>query len=349
MRHLRYIGKPLLLLTLFFSFTANTYADTPNYQLSATMQGPNIPAFGFWVFDTSWVDASAHRYYFSDSSNARVDIFDTDTHQYLNSLSGFTGYHNNSGTKGPDGLLVDDQHRIWAGDGDSTVKVFNQDSLEPITTISTGGKARADELTYDAQDHLLAVTNGSEVPPFVSFIDTQTYQVVSRLSIPGANGIEQPHWDPISQHFLIAIPTTNDHPGGEIAVVDPLTRSLLTTYPLPDACQPSGLASGPGRHLLVGCDGNPVVLDTRNGNVVATISQVSSIDQVWYNSGDRRYYLAAGRDPASPSIGVIDAESLQWLTNIPVAPNSHSVAVDARTNQVYVPEIGQGIDVYCAQ
>jgi hypothetical protein len=67
------------------------------------------------------------------------------------------------------------------------------------------------------------------------------------------------------------------------------------------------------------------------------ITNVGGVDEVWYNSGDNRYYLA-GRDmPTGPVLGVIDAKTNQWLVNVSTGANSHSIAVDPNTNHAFVP------------
>jgi hypothetical protein len=39
----------------------------------------------------------------------------------------------------------------------------------------------------------------------------------------------------------------------------------------------------------------------------------------------------------TPVLGVIDADNLKWIENVPTAANSHSVAVDPVTNHIFVP------------
>jgi hypothetical protein len=65
-----------------------------------------------------------------------------------------------------------------------------------------------------------------------------------------------------------------------------------------------------------------------DGSTVATITEVGGFDQVWYNSGDNRYYLAArgmtsnGLKSGTPTpvLGVIDAEDNTWITKHPDGP-----------------------------
>ena len=102
---------------------------------------------------------------------------------------------------------------------------------------------------------------------------------------------------------------------------------------------------GPGNNFLVGCgdhDGeafpsNEYVIDGTSGKFLATITNVGGVDEIWYNSGDNRYYLAARDMPTGAVLGVIDAKTNTWLENVTTNSNSHSIAVDSTNNHVSVP------------
>jgi hypothetical protein len=68
-------------------------------------------------------------------------------------------------------------------------------------------------------------------------------------------------------------------------------------------------------------------------------------DEIWFNPGDRRYYLGASKNPLTPGentancvpgsspticpvLGVVDITSV-LLETIPVSSGSHSVAADS--------------------
>jgi hypothetical protein len=80
-----------------------------------------------------------------------------------------------------------------------------------------------------------------------------------------------------------------------------------------------------------------VVINAKTGAIVATIPQVGGSDEVWFNPGDNRYYLAARNNPGGPVLGVVDAATNLWVQNVGTATNSHSVAANLRTNDVFVP------------
>src|SRR5438128_5158192 len=108
-----------------------------------------IPGNPLRSYDISWVNPHRAEYYLADRSNAAIDIIDTHHLTFKRSLGGFVGVKlNGTGTavnndiSGPDGVVT---HGRWlyAGDGDSTLKVFDLDgSNSSVQTLSTGGTTR---------------------------------------------------------------------------------------------------------------------------------------------------------------------------------------------------------------
>lgn len=324
-------------------------ADSPERSEAPSLIGTiAVPGKPLTAFDISWVDEPGEIYYLADRSNAAVDIFDAELGVFVTRVGGFAGARASNDFSGPNGVLsIESLKEVWAGDGDSTVKVIDVRSAPRIVaTISTRGVARADEMAFDPRDHLVLVANDADDPPFVSFISTQTRAVVGRIGFPEAtNGLEQSVWDPATRRFYLSVPELNGDPReGEIAVIDPLAGAVVDAYPVSE-CEPAGLVLGPHQHLLVGCSQDAIaagfapktlVLDARSGDTVATIRQVGGSDQVWFNKGDERYYLAA-RGMKPPVLGVIDARSNTWVANVPTGVNAHSVAADRKNNHVFVP------------
>ncbi len=317
-----------------------------------------VPGNPLTAFDISWVDQPTETYFLADRSNFGVDIFNAENNHFITRLPGFVGPSTSFDTAGPNGVVyIGSLHQVWAGNGDSTVKVFAfnpnspQHTAQLMATISTGGTKRADEMAFDNRDHLLLVANDADSPPFISFISTATLKVVGRLTFDGVhaplatNGLEQSLWDPDTQLFYLSVPEINGNPAtGEVAVIDPRSMEVVNHFPVSE-CQPAGLAQGPFDHALVGCaDHNSVgfppkliVLNLRNGGILANITQVGGVDEVWYNAGDRRFYAAARNNPSGPVLGVINAVNDTWLQNVPTNPNAHSVAADRKNNHVFVP------------
>src|SRR5262249_2472699 len=313
-----------------------------------------VPGRPLTSFDISFVDEPTETYFLADRSNFGVDMFNADDNTFLGRLVGFVGPSTSTDTAGPNGVVeIHSLHQLWAGDGDSTVKVFDLRSDPPrrIDVISTGGEKRADEMAFDERDHILLVANDAEDTPFVSLISTESREVLGQIFFDGVqadlatNGLEQPVWDPDTQRFYISVPEINGNPAtGEIAVIDPRSMGVTNTYPV-SQCQPAGLVEGPSDNLLVGCANsddvtfppNLIVLDIRTGSLLANIPQVGGVDEVWFNQGDRRFYVSARNNPSGPVLGVIDAVTNTWIENVPTAFNAHSVAADRKNNHIFVP------------
>lgn len=311
------------------------------------------------AYDISWVDPASRRYYMADRTNATVNVIDTRTDTLVGHIGSFVGNTGHSNSSGPDGVLVTpDLHQLWAGDGDSTVKVFDAASGALLASIATGGQLRSDELAYDGRDQVIVIANDADTPPFLSFISASTLNVVGTLPFPNATGgLEQPIWDPTAGLFYQAVPESTANPGGEVAVIDPTTMKVIRTYPLTD-CNPTGMALGPNQQMLLACGGaksqHTPIIDVTTGNTVADITDVGHGDETWYNPGDNHYYLsgsvmttsATGMTSTSTVLGVIDAGSNRWITNAPTIAGAHSVAADPVNNHIYVPLNNIGIGVY---
>jgi hypothetical protein len=114
---------------------------------------------------------------------------------------------------------------------------------------------------------------------------------------------------------------------------------------------PGGVVMGPGAQALVGCidhDGlafpnNEFIINGDTLKVITEITQVGGVDEVWYNPGDNRYYVAARDMYNGPKMGVIDAGSMQWLENVTTNNNSHSISVEPVNNHAWVPLQAGGV------
>jgi len=338
-----------------------------------------VPGNPITSADIAWVDPGTERYYFADRSNFGVDIIDAENNVWVGRVTGFVGVTttNTGGTPttngpGPNGVLVTPNRRLWAGDGNSTVRVANVDPesvdyLKIIGSISTaifacdGGTdgthycGRADELGYDTNDKVILVANNAPrsvnaphdpIDPFATFISAvPPYPVLGQIVFAGAGGLEQPLWDPEIHRFFLTVPgnaTTGKLPS--VAVINATSMQVEKSYSLD--CQAltgtpgfgtTGVALGAFQHLLVSACGSPIILNALNGHVINVVTQVGGGDEVWYNSGDGRFYVtgADNTQAAKPqSLGVIDAQTSSWLQNVKDIRGKNPAAF-AETNRIY--------------
>jgi hypothetical protein len=202
--------------------------------------------------------------------------------------------------------------------------------------------------------------------------------------------LEQPSWDPKTRRFLTSIPVIADNPPGcnYGQLTGPITcdGGLLVTDPDPiedafdgvhtinvtqgafdpatntgvvklHACGPNGSSVGPDDNVVLGCtpQNNPsnVITLVINAKTKAQtpVNNITGSDEVWYNSGDNRYYTGSSRDCATPGspcptaglqkpvLGVIDAGTNTLIEKVPQSSGSHSVAADSEKNLIFVPQV----------
>jgi hypothetical protein len=163
-------------------------------------------------------------------------------------------------------------------------------------------------------------------------------------------GIGGSAFNPNTGHFLVTnANATGDLTVGTVDEIDPRIGNpngpIVVNSFVVNNCMPTSVVQGPGNDFLVGCgdhDGvafppNEYIINGSNGTILATITTVGGVDEIWFNPGDQRYYLAARDMPAGPVMGVIDAKTRTWVQNVTTNSNSHSIAVDPSNNHVFVP------------
>jgi hypothetical protein len=339
-------------------------------RLIATIQVPGNPVNGF---DISFVDQPSQTYYLADRSNKAIDVVDARTDTFTRQIGAglFVGVDpRGNDFSGPDGVLVvHSRHQLWAGDGNSTVKVFDlKHPDDPPVIIPTGGEKRVDEMCY-GNGMVLAANNAEDIKadpnsgPFVTFFSAKTSTVLTKIVFHNAtNGVEQCAFDRTTGKFYLSLPELNGpfNPsdpttGGFIAEIDPRTQTVTRKFPVGD-CEPAGLSVGPHNHLVVGCQSQEtIVLDATTGGIVTTITQVGGNDEVWFNRGDRNYYVAARNNKTNgqpdPVLGVIDADTNTLIgtiptVNIPGDGSAHSVAANRANNHVFVPLPANSLHMY---
>ncbi len=331
-------------------------APPPQYRLVAKVAIPGNPLA---VFDISSIDPTLGLYFLPDRSNNAVDVVNINDRRVIGQVGGFVGpAGGNNNIAGPNGTQPTGDGYLWAGDGDSTVKIIDERSLLVVQTISTGGTARADSIGYDRKDHIAAVVNDADTPPFLTLIYTPDgYRtILKKISFPNAtNGIEQPVFDPARGVFYVSIPQIGtNQKNGEIAIIDPILRRVIGHLPVSN-CQPNGAALGPKQQLLLGCSvantaaATPLptqIINRLSGKVLATLS-VGGSDEVSYDPTNQTYQLAARNNATGPVLGIVDAATLSQVSAIPTATNAHSVAVDPINNEVFFPLTAGASNTVC--
>jgi hypothetical protein len=320
-----------------------TGPGAPTTTQTQCLTAVQIPGNPLRSYDISWVNPDRAEYYLADRSNAGIDIINTHNLTFKRTLGKglFVGVVLNPNTgavdndhSGPDGVV---SHGRWlyAGDGDSTLKVFDLNAPNASAlkdSISTGGEARVDEMALTTDGELLLVVNNADEPPFATLFlangdrSFNSVRKITKITIdadifPDTPGIEQPAWDPKTKRFYVSVPILGKPGGcgtatcdGGLMVIDPITVTpgtmVLGAFD-PDTntgvlqlsdCGPNGATVGPHDNLLLGCTpaNNPTNTSTLVINATTKhFSHVNGIvgsDEVWFNKGDGRYYTGSNRN-----------------------------------------------------
>ena len=280
-------------------------------------------------FDISAVDTATGLYTLGDRTNKTVEVINTSTNTVVlqAGLGLFKGATGNNNTSGPDGAMIVQAREIWAGDGDSTLKILSLANGSLLATISTGGQFRVDEMCFDPVHNIGFVANNADNPPFITAVSFRRHSIIGKINFDGTvqngggigvnatDGVEQCQYNPRDGMIYVSVPEVNG-PGdnsapGAVARINPVTMQILAAplIPLAACSGPQGMAIGPVvgsfGEILLGCNGananaaanRPTALiddGTSGGTFGASVSLSwqAGNDMVYYNAGDNHYYLA---------------------------------------------------------
>jgi hypothetical protein len=334
-----------------------------------------------YSFDIGFVDPAQSQYYIADRNNNGVTVLDTRSGGFLRTAGAgaFTGFKPNgqpgnvpATNGGPNGVVSVGNGIVFAGDGNSTMKIVNANTGAllgnvtannpytgaplPATCGGTGAPTtglanqRMDEMAFDPADGIVLGINDASCPPFGTFFSTTApYNVVGQVTFLTANGgAEQPTWDPGQGLFIMALPSTIANPNGEIDLISPKTFSIVKAVGLTVPCNPNGTALGKNETLFLGCSGTGNVLTVSATNPATVINNITGhggCDEVYYNPTADRFYAACSNDKPSPDALVVSGTGT-LITVIPTGTGQHSIAVDPVQDHIFVPTQTAGIAIY---
>ena len=358
---------------------ADVVGTTPTLIAVPTGADNVQPGGAFTSFDISFTDPATGNVFIADRSNAAVDIFSGSSLTFLGRATGFTGQQSSNAISGPDGVLTVTTPgtsttapitTLYAGDGNSTLKVFNATNpASPIlqASISTGGKTRVDEMAYSPATNQVIAANNAETPAYANLFSTTnghfpvalTTPVGVGIQVPASmggitnGGMEQPAWNPKTGTFWVSIPQLSTggatDPGGvaEINTAGTVLRTVSFSTFLPatgGGCSPTGLAVSGSGNMLVGC-GNvktQAVLLDKNGQLLKTVNGLGGTDEIWYDPTTNKFYVTGnnGTNTSRFFDVVNDDGTIAQTVDLPETSSAHSITVDPFNGDVFVPLAG---------
>jgi DNA-binding beta-propeller fold protein YncE len=206
-----------------------------------------------------------------------------------------------------------------------TVTVFDLKTLHPKQEIKAG--ENPDAIIYDDHSKKIVVMNGRSKD--LMAIDPDSLKVVATIPLGGK--LEFAAAD--SAHVYVNVEDT-----GEVASVNSKTWKADKRWKLEGCEEPSGLAiDQKSGHLFSVCGNKKmVVLDTKMGNIVATLDTGAGTDGAAFDAGLGYAFASNGADGTLTVVGSKDGK-YEVAAHVPTQKGARTVAVDPKSHKVFLP------------
>jgi DNA-binding beta-propeller fold protein YncE len=318
------------LLTLFVLFALEAKAQrNPPLKLIATTPLPDL------VGDLEFfaADVKGNRLFLCAEDGKTVEVFDLRTGKRIHSIKGFVAPH--------DVLILPDSNKFIVTDGNEGfggVELLSGETYAVIDKIKL--PKEVDDGVFNPFNNYFYVESGSDEPGakthFLNIIDTKNFRLVGTITLPG------------NRNDAMAIDSTgkklyaNNAGTSAVIVVDLETRKVIASWPLPGTKGLNGLALDEANHRLFSATRNPpklFVLNTDNGNIIATYPCASYNDHLTFDAPRKRIYITG--DSASV-FEQRDADHYDLIADIPTATRAKTSLYVPELNRLYIAISGKG-------
>jgi DNA-binding beta-propeller fold protein YncE len=273
-------------------------------------------------FDYQSVDATGRTLYVAHQGDGVVLEIDLSRNRVARVIRGLAGVHGV--------LVVPAIHRLYASAQALHELVVVDTRTGRIISRHPAGEV-PDGIAYDPAQREVFVSDERPDGAVIA-ADAGTGRTVARIALGGSAGNVQ--YDGARGQILVGVETRD-----EIAVIDPVARTVVQRVGV-SGCKAdhSLLVDAPAHLLLVGCSANGrlVVLDERTFHELGAIAHAGHVDVLALDPLRQRAY-AASEDGIVTVLQLRRGESPRLLGQGRLAARAHSVAVDPRTHDVYVP------------
>ena len=266
-------------------------------------------------------------------------------------------------------VAAPDLHKVYAADSNDNIIYDIDEKTLKTTQIPLQDNDSPDGIGYDPEDHLLMVSDpGTPANPDKTnvidrknqnetLIDALTDKIVARvmLGVDGKWGDDVGHvrFDPQLHRIFVAVqqlpdpdspdPNLLPPPGTSwLVAIDPLTHTVATRLKLPDFClSPHGLGIDTATHIaFIACvDTSPASLLRVDLQKMKAIEEApwpveTNPDMINFDLPLHLLYVSSS---AGITIFKEDGRAFQWLGSYTYGVNTHSLALDEETHDIYIP------------
>lgn len=270
-------------------------------------------------------------------------------------------------------VVAQDLHKVYVADAYDNIIYVIQESTLQYAPIKLQDNDSPDGVAYDQPDHLIFISDPGTPPTSdtniverknqnETIINALTDKVVARLylGLDGQWGDDVGHvkYDPGLHRAFVAVQQLADPnspnpnvlpPPGTAWLVefDPVKQQIVTRMKLPDACiTPHGMAIDTNLHIaFIACvDENPPGLIRVDLQTMKTISEppwpvALKPDLVVLDNPLHLVLVACG---AGIAIFQENGRAFKWLGTYNFGINTHTIAVNEQTQEIYLPLIKEG-------
>ncbi len=276
-------------------------------------------------FDHLGVDVQGNRLFLAAEGEHRVLIMNLRSGQYLGEIPDI---------QIPHAIFArPDVNRIYITDGGAGgVRIYNATTYRQIAFIPL--KKDTDSIAWDPRTKYLYVVNGGgdahEAFSMYSVIDTNSDRKIADIRVDG-DTLEASVVDPLTSRIFVNNPAMN-----AVDVIDRETRRVVAVWPVTMARKNVAMAFDPAAHrLFIGCrSGAIVVMDSRTGKELQTLSIGEDVDDLIFDPASMRIYASCGAGEGSTSVYQAESPDRYKLLG-------DTVTAPGAKNEVLVPQLGR--------
>jgi hypothetical protein len=309
--------KAKMWLSIISVFAASAFVVTvalaaaPGYHVVATYK---VGSDGGWDYLTT--DSDARRVFISRGTH--VMVIDADSGKSVGDIPDTPGVHGIA--------LAPELGRGFTSNGrEGTVSIFDIKTLATSSKVKVGDNP--DSILYDPATKRVFTFNGRSQDS--TAIDGASGKVLGTIKLDG-----KPEFSASDAKGEIFV---NIEDKSELVAIDPNKLEIKAKWPLAPCEEPSGLSiDRKNRRLFVGC-GNKMmaVVDADTGKVLATPVIGDGVDATTFDAETGLAFASCGEG----LLTVVKEESPDKFSvaeNVPTQKGARTLALDAKTHNVYV-------------
>jgi len=283
----------------------------PSYHLLKT-----IPIGGEGGWDYLTVDPAGHRLYVTHAT--KVVVIDTGSDQVIGEIADTPGVHGF--------VLAPELGRGFSSNGrENKASIIDLKTLQTVAKVATG--ENPDAILYDPAQREVYTFDGRGQSVTVFAADTG--KVVATIPVGGKPEFAQA--DPAAGQIYLNLEDKN-----ELLVIDTKTHAVVHRWPIAPGEEATGLAIDLEHHrLFLGCsNGLMLVMDNRDGRVVASLAAGQGIDATAFDPGTQLAFASAGE--GSVTIAREDTpDKFTVVQTLATERSARTMALDPVTHRIY--------------